>query len=56
MNQRTTVLILAILLMSYFPSLEYDSETEYDEMNFLDQNYKRTEISLIQILCKVVYH
>ena len=46
MNQRTTVLILAILLMSYFPSLGYDSETESDETNFLDQNYKRTEISL----------
>jgi uncharacterized membrane protein len=45
MNQRTTVLIIAILLISYLPSLEHDSETEYDEMNFLDQNYKRTEIS-----------
>ena len=45
MNQRTTLLMLAILLMSYSPSLEYDSQTEYDEMNLLDQNYERIEIS-----------
>jgi len=45
MNQRTSVLILAILLISYIPLVENDSETEYSQIDSLNKEYERNEIS-----------
>ena len=45
MNKRTVILVLSLFLISYLPVFDYDDIKKTQEIEYLDSDYLRTEIS-----------
>ena len=45
MNKRTVILVLSLFLISYLPVFDYDDIKKPQEIEYLDSDYLRTEIS-----------